>query len=148
MGFTSYTIPTAPVGRGIWGLDKFARGRAIHQMLGENLPGNFPVIDKVVAGVFAAASEIASIKSIDLTATGYQVPGAVLSRLTGYVNELAGFTSRTWSGITVTSDSTTHRILVLAIEPKAATPQHLSEILHAANYAAGQGVNLVVRGIR
>lgn len=140
--------PAAPAGRGVWDLSPFARGRAINEILGENLPGNFPTIDRVVQGSAGIADEVISIKSIDLTARSYQSSGAVLSRLNTYIGSLANFSSRTWAGVTVNVGPASRRVLELAIEAGVASQQQLNEIAAAASAAAAQGINLVVRVVR
>jgi len=49
-----------------WTLAPFPRGFAIEKVLGANLPKGFPTIDRFID------EEVASIKSIDLTAPSYQ----------------------------------------------------------------------------
>jgi RHS repeat-associated protein len=59
----------------VWDLGWSARGGAIEQTLGANLPRTFPVIDAFENGVAN------SIKSVDLTAVTYQAPDALASKL-------------------------------------------------------------------
>jgi hypothetical protein len=139
----------------VWTLNAFVRGRVIERMLialrGGNqvqLASNFPVIDTALEGAGPAAAEVVSIKSLDVGAASYQAAGSILSRLTNYVDKLAGFAGRSWAGVTVNVDPNTVRTLELAIPATGATPAQLQEIATAAQYAAQQGVNFVVRAVR
>ena len=117
-------------------------------MLGGNLPGNYPIIDKVVAGSGPVAQEITSIKSLDLLAGSYQGGNAVLNTLTRYVDALAGATSRTWAGVTTTIGPTTSRVLEVAIPASGATQAQLNQLSSAAAYAAQQNITLTIRAIK
>ncbi len=144
----------AGAGRGIWSLDKFTRGRDAEKIVGNILGGkllkatNFPTIDRAVTDAANIASEINSIKSLDLTAKSYQAAGSVLSRLTSYVSSLKGFTTATRLGQTVEANASTIRTLELALEPGVATAAQLGEIAKATAEAAKVNITLVVHYIR
>lgn len=94
-----------------WSAPWWERGISVHQLLGENLPPNFPVIDRFVNGLAT------SIKSLDLTAPTYQNVVALTSRVQGYLVELAEFSGAAW----IQSGAIRARELLLAIPPGAAT---------------------------
>ncbi|WP_407118944.1 hypothetical protein [Bradyrhizobium sp. LMG 9283] len=92
----------------VWSLGSAARGRAIEQALGQNLPGNYPVIDSYVNGVAT------SIKSIDLNAATYQNAMALTNTLNGYANSIANFIPVNWGAAQLAGSPITARILTLA----------------------------------
>ena len=130
-----------------WLLTPFKRGQAIERMLGANLPQNFPTIDKAVRGANNLASSITSIKSIDLAARTYQQGNALFNRIMTYSRSVANFTNRTWAGETVRVNSSTQRILELAI-PHGATQTQWEQISKAIAEAAKIGVEIVPIVIR
>ncbi|WP_252722884.1 RHS repeat-associated core domain-containing protein [Treponema pedis] len=140
----TYTAPAA-AGTSIWGLDKFARGWEAEQRLGEMM-NNFPVIDKFKQGINGFASSITSIKSMDLACKTYQKGGAILSRLSSYIDKVANYTTERMGALTVSANSATQRILELAI-PSGATPEQMQAIQQASEYAAQNGVELIVHVI-
>jgi RHS repeat-associated protein len=81
----------------VWKLTPFERGVAIEKMLGQNLPQNFPVIDKFNFTTRHATS----IKSIDLGAKSYSSTSSLFKKLQGYVDDVSGFNGRTWAKQTV-----------------------------------------------
>jgi RHS repeat-associated protein len=91
-----------------WDLGWSSRGLAIEDALGGNLPRSFPTIDRFANGTAT------SIKSIDLTASSYQSTSALTSRLSGYVDKVAGFNGATFSGTRITSGQITGRELVIS----------------------------------
>jgi RHS repeat-associated protein len=140
-GFTG-----APSISSVWRLPPSPRGFAIGAMLGENLPKSFPTIDRV-AGSAPIAEEIASIKSMDLTAKTYQEGSRVFSRLKSYLNDLASYSSASLKGIQVTAGPDTVRILDLAIERGVATPGQLIQIGLAIEYGAKLGIQMFLHGV-
>lgn len=64
----------------MWSLKPFERGVEIEKMLGQNLPSNFPVIDKFENGLAT------SIKSMDLSAKTYQNIATMDRTLTVYID--------------------------------------------------------------
>ncbi len=140
----TYTAPAA-AGTSIWGLDKFARGWEAEQRLG-GMMNNFPVIDKFKQGINGFASSITSIKSMDLACKTYQKGGAILSRLSSYIDKVANYTTERMGALTVSANSATQRILELAI-PSGATPEQMQAIQQASEYAAQNGVELIVHVI-
>ena len=140
----TYTAPAA-AGTSIWGLDKFARGWEAEQRLG-GMMNNFPVIDKFKQGINGFASSITSIKSMDLACKTYQKGGAILSRLSSYIDKVANYTTERMGALTVSANSATQRILELAI-PSGATPEQMQAIQQASEYAVQNGVELIVHVI-
>jgi hypothetical protein len=83
---------------------------------------------------------------LDLTAKSYSAhSGAVFNRLNSYVDKLAGFTSYSLTGTTVTAGPKTERVLEVIIESGTATPAQLAEIAAAELRAAAKGVRFDVR---
>ena len=122
----------------VWGMDKFERGRAIHQALGENLPGNFPVIDSFVNGIAT------SIKSLDLGAKSYQSAATLTRVVTGYIDKVAGFTGRTWAGVTVRGADITGRALKLAVPAGGGTAAQQTALQAAVEYGESVGVTVSI----
>ncbi len=121
----------------LWGLAPAARGLAVEAMEGGNL-GNFPVIDKFANGVAT------SIKSLDLGAASYQSGGALLSRVTGYVDKLASFNGASYGGFTVAAQDIASRVLLLVVPPGASAAQ--AKALQAAiEYGRSVGVTVMTK---
>lgn len=144
---TATTVATgvAATESSIWTLDKFARGWEAEQRLG-GMMNNFPVIDKFKAGVNGFAQSITSIKSMDLGCKTYQRGSAIFSKLASYVDKVANFTTSTMSGLTVSANNSTQRILELAI-PSGANPEQMKAIQDATTYAMQKGVEVIVHVI-
>ena len=77
---------------GVWELDNFQRGKILRKEHGGNLPANYPVIASWNNGTATA------IKSMDLTAPGYQKEGNVRKTIDGYLKDLSDFngTKKPW----------------------------------------------------
>jgi RHS repeat-associated protein len=133
---------SAGAASGVWSLGNFVRGDIIEQMLGGNLPRTFPVIDAFEDGVAT------SIKSIDLTAGTYQAPDALASKLTGYVDKLAGFQGATLGDIEVKAGEVTSKVLKIAIPDGGMSAAQQGVINRVAAQAAQQGVKVVVVSVR
>lgn len=126
-----------PQGRGVWDLNPFDRGREIERRLGQNLPGNFPTIDRFQNGVAT------SIKSLDLQAPTYQSATTLQRTLNGYVDSVANFQGRNWAGVTIRARDITARALDLAV-PGAGTAAQQAAINQAVAYGASRGVTVNV----
>jgi hypothetical protein len=123
---------------GVWSLNPFARGTAAERALGRNLPGNFPVIDRFADGVAT------SIKTIDLGATSYQNIATLTRIVTGYIDEVAAFSGRTWAGVTVRGADITGRALELAIPAGSGTAAQQAALQAAVRYGQSLGVNVTI----
>ena len=119
---------------GAWALGPAPRGLALEAELGGNLPRSFPTIDAFSKGTAT------SIKSIDLTASSYQSATGLGSRLTGYVDSVAGFNGASFSGRTITASQITGRELVIAVQPGAASSSQQVVLDQIVQYGADQGV--------
>ena len=122
----------------VWRLGWAARGIAISDALGANLPRNFPVLDKFINGVAT------SIKSMDLNAPAYQNIAIITSRLNSYVDSVANFSGKTWGGSVVNAAQIVARQLQLAIPANGATAVQQLAIDAAALRARGLGVTVIV----
>jgi filamentous hemagglutinin len=120
----------------VWALHPFARGVAIEKALGQNLPSNFPVIDKFEKGIAT------SIKSLDLDAKSYQSVSALSRVVMGYIDSVASFSSRTWANVTVSG--VTSRELVIAV-PHAGSAAQQAALSAAIQYGASPSVGVVVK---
>jgi RHS repeat-associated protein len=118
---------------GVWNLKPFARGVEIEKALGQNLPANFPVIDRFANGVAT------SIKSLDLQAASYQSASVLSRTVSGYVDQVAAFQGRTWAGVTVRGGDITGRALDLAV-PQFGTAAQRAVLNQAVQYGASRGV--------
>ena len=118
-------------------LDPLARGRAVEQAW-ENLPSNFPTIDRFANGVAT------SIKSIDLNAATYQDAAALTSKVNGYVDSVAGFNGRVLANRTINAADVTVRQLQLAVPPGGMSAAQQAVIRAATTRAQGMGVQVIV----
>jgi hypothetical protein len=84
------------------------------------------------------------MKSVDLTAASYQNAGALTSRLTGYVDNVAGFNGATFNNVTITSGQVTSRGLDIAIQPGVASAAQRAALNEVVAYGASQGVTVRV----
>ena len=112
-----------------WLLKPFARGQAIETSLGQNLPKNFPVIDKFENGVAT------SIKSLDVNAASYQNAATLSRTLGGYIDDVAAFNGRSWAGVQISPGDILARGLDLAIPNAGNAAQQLvfqQSLLNAA----------------
>jgi len=142
---TSKALQILDKGESVWKLGAFERGRKIENALG-GMGNNFPTIDKFVKNSKDIATSITSIKSIDIFAKSYQGNNAIYNQVMKYVNSLAGFQTTTWGGTRVIVNSSTNRILELAIPPGATSTQ-LAQINKAIADAAKQGITVVTKVI-
>jgi hypothetical protein len=116
----------------VWELHPFERGRAIEEIVGTNLPSNYPTIDRFENGVAT------SIKSIDLQAPTYQNISNLSSRLGSYIDKVSSFQGRPWAGVDTTGQVTS-RVLDLVVPSTATAPQQAA-IAQAVQYGATQNV--------
>ena len=136
----SSLIVTA-TGASVWLLPPFLRGRLIEQRLGQNLPSNYPVIDRFVGGVAT------SIKSLDLGAKTYQSLATLGTTIGGYVRTVGTWPGRNtpWgSAPAIPGAIIQGRELVLALPKAAATMQQLQVIAQQQAMASAQGVQLTI----
>ena len=130
----------------VWTMKAFDRGWEIEKLLG-GMGNNFPTIDKFVNGAKGFAKSITSIKSMDLGAKTYQKGNAVYNTIIKYANDLSGFKSTTWSKITVNVNSSTQRILELALPTNVSAAQ-LEQINKAIIEAGKKGIDVVIKYIK
>ena len=130
----------------VWSRPALERGRIIEQQLGANL-GNFPVIDRFVAGPGNVAQSVTSIKSIDLMARTYQSGNVLFNRIMGYSHKLSNFAGDAWGGHVVNVGASTQRKLEIAI-PSGATEAQMQQINRAIREAAEIGVEIVTIIVR
>ena len=129
-------------GKSPWDLDPFERGVAIENKLGHNLPQNFPVIDKFENGIAT------SIKSLDTTGSSYQSAATLNRTLNGYVDSVAGFTGRTWAGVTVDGSAITGRALQLAVPAGRVSTDQWKVINDVIQYGQQRNVTVSVVEIK
>ena len=136
------TLLTTPSRSSVWTLNPIKRGWVIESLFG-GMMNNFPVIDKFTKAKNGIVTSITSIKSMDLQSKSYQNSLVIINTLSKYVNKLANFSGRTWNGIVVNVDSSTERILLLAIPP-GLTQDQMNAIEQVSIEAAEKGVQLVI----
>ncbi|PRX52876.1 hypothetical protein B0G52_1501, partial [Cohnella sp. SGD-V74] len=127
----------------VWKLSPFERGVEIERALG-GWNNNFPVIDKAGDIVNGYRTSITSIKSIDLSAKSYQSGNTVYTTIMGYSKKLTKFETTSYGGTTIRVNSSTQRILEVAI-PKGASPAQLEQIKGAVNHAGKIGVQVIIK---
>jgi filamentous hemagglutinin len=116
-------------------LHPFQRGRVIEQQLGQNLPGNFPTIDRFQNGVATSS------KSMDLAAPTYANAANITSTGRGVIDSVAGFQGRNWAGVNIRPGDITARGLDLAV-PAGATQAQQQALQDLVNYGTHCGVNV------
>ena len=144
-GDLELTLPAAPAGSTgadqVWKMSNFERGYSLRTTFGGNLPDNYPVIAKW-DGITAT-----SIKSIDLTAPGYQTPGVLSENIIEFADELAGFdgTDQPWGKDKIQIDSGDICARVLTIIVPANSPSKAyNELMSASQYAGTKGVQIKI----
>ncbi|MES2206723.1 MAG: RHS repeat-associated core domain-containing protein [Pseudomonadota bacterium] len=130
----------AEEGVSVWSLGAGPRGQVIEKALGQNLPSNFPTIDRFIDGTAT------SIKSIDLGASSYQNASKLNRTLTGYIDKIANYNGTTaagWAGVRIDASQITARGLDLAI-PNTGTAIQQQLINKAIQYGNSKGVQVNV----
>lgn len=131
---------TSPADK-VWMLGNFERGYSLRASFGGNLPPSYPVIAKW------ENNTATSIKSIDLTAPGYDSVGPLTETLKEYMDELAAFegTVEPWGrdNIQISSNNISKRVLLLII-PLNSPPEVYDELLSCKDYASMLGVEVIV----
>ena len=118
---------------------------AAEAILGGNLPASFPVIDAYADGV------VTSIKSIDLTASSYQLGSSLYSKLNQYLTSLYNFDGATWGGTSVgnAANPTDSKVLNIAIqqgvEPTAAQSAAMAQIVQQG---ASEGITVTFTPVK
>ncbi len=72
-------------GTSVWTMGNFARGQALRERFGGNLPASYPVIARFVDG------EATSIKSVDLNKPTYDDPAALYGKIADQITTLSRF---------------------------------------------------------
>ncbi len=125
----------------IWHQNNFVRGRYFAERYGTNLPSTFPTINYFENG------EARSIVSIDLNCATYASPAAGVMRVTGEIEQLAGFNGAdvqiNGQRYVVESGSITSRVLTVVIPEDSPEESRLS-INSLQEYALLRGVTLNV----
>ncbi len=133
------------IGKSVWNLNRFARGRRIENMLGanKNWARNFPVIDKIEDGAAV------SIKSIDLDAKSYKKGNNLFNKIRRDIDKLDNFGGRTeWAGDVVEEVvDYTSKTLEIAVQTGKGTDNQWDQISKAVNYAMDRDINISIRFI-
>lgn len=123
----------------VWLLSNFERGYSLRTTFGGNLPTSYPVIAKWDNGTAT------SIKSIDLTAPGYQIEGTLTKSIEEYTDDLSGFqgTDVPWGkdNIVIGNEEITERVLVIVI-PENSPDEVYNELMSGTAYASTCGVQI------
>ena len=98
-------------------------------------PRNFPTIDKFNNGLAT------SIKIMNIHAKKYQNLSSLQRTLTKYIDDVAGFSGRSWGGASVRSRDITGRALDLVI-PSAGSSGQMNILNDMVNYGTSQGVTV------
>jgi RHS repeat-associated protein len=122
---------------GFWEMEPKARGVAIEQSLGHNVPPSYPAID-----IWNESTGLGtSIKSVDLNANTYQSASALLSKVKGYVNNLNAFNGRDWGGLDTRGKVKLKELDVVI--PGAGSAAQQAALNSAVAYA--QSLNIVLK---
>jgi RHS repeat-associated protein len=108
---TNEVRAAAEVARRVWDLPPLERGRVLHQLLGQNLPDRFPVVDRMVW----EEGRVISIKTLDLGARTYQNLERLQRVVQGYIQKLAEFQGDKYAGIWIRPGQINARELWLVI---------------------------------
>jgi hypothetical protein len=98
-------------GQQVWAMNPLERGRALHQLLGQNLPDRFPVVDRMVW----EEGRVISIKTLDLGAKSYQNLARLQQVVQGYIQKLAEFSQASYGGASIGPEDIKIRELWLVI---------------------------------
>ncbi len=128
-------LRAAPKSRGVWELPPLQRGRVIEEQLGQNLPANFPVIDRFENGVAT------SIKSMDLEARAYAEMSKIFFKGSRYIDCVAAFQGRRFAGVNIRLNDILAKGLDLAIPP-GATPSQMKTLRNLVLYGVQKGVSV------
>lgn len=113
----------------VWNQNPFRRGNDIETAKGQNLPQNFPVVDKYDQATGTATS----IKSINLHSTSYQNTSNLRNKLNKYLRDLEQFQGTTYANRQVGTPNFPMNAKVLEIYiPAGASPSQqfiLQEII-------------------
>jgi RHS repeat-associated protein len=124
-------------GSSIWGLGPGPRGEAIEKMLGQNLPKNYPTIDRFDNGV------VTSIKSMDLTLKSPMNPKYLLRTAKKYIDQVKNFKGARWARAEISANEISRRGLNLAIPRGIATSQQKAVLNQIIRY--GKENNILVK---
>ena len=121
-----------------WNLGWSARGFAIHEAMGGNLPWWFKGIDDFSDGIAT------SFKSIDLEAGTYQSSQNLTSTLNRYIDNLESFNGKRYSGVQVDGENIAKRTLNVIV-PRGGTTRMQQTVFDAATERAkARGVALLI----
>lgn len=137
-GLAPATETAAGAASEFWKLGWAARGAAIHEAVGANLPFGFKGIDNFASGIAT------SIKTLDLNAATYQDAGRLTYRLNNYIRKLAEFDGATYGEQTVNASDITSRILNVAVPKGSMTATQKTAIDTAIERAKDAGVILKI----
>ncbi len=120
-------------------MNPFKRGKVVEKRLGQNLPDNFPTIDRFDGGVAT------SIKTLDLGAKSYQRGSALRRTVTRYIDDVAGFRGARVGDTQIRASEVTGRGLDLVLPKGAGTEAQLKMLDELVEYGrkAGVQVNLI-----
>jgi hypothetical protein len=121
-----------------WKLGWAARGNYFSEVLGANLPSNFPVIDTWLNGVAT------SIKSIDLNAATYQDAPRLTHRLNNYIDSMATYDGGELGDLIIAPTDIQNRVLSLAIPKGNVTAAQQGALDSASLRGRAFGVELKV----
>ena len=130
--------PAAEAVSAVWKLGWAARGAAIHEALGADLPFGFKTIDNFSNGLAT------SIKSIDLRGATYQDTQRLFGRISRHVDDLADFDGGELGDIFIESSNITARTLKLATPKVDVTLAQRVAIDAATDYAKSRGITLLL----
>lgn len=126
-----------PRPKSVWRLGQARRGQIIHAALGQNVPRNYPIVDRVDTG-----GTIVSIKSINLGDATYLRASSLKRQVRGFVDQIAGFNNRSHSGYLIRGEINT-RVVDLVV-PYSPNGSQRIVIERVARYAETRGVLLNV----
>ncbi len=109
-------------------------------MLGKNLPGNYPVIDKFFDGVAT------SIKSLDINAKSYLNSSRLKSTVKLYIDKVAKFEGYKWNNVIIESEDIVEKALDLVVPSGGnATQKEVLQWLIDYGKKIGVKINVIIK---
>lgn len=124
----------------VWTLPNFARGIAIREAFGGNLPANYPTIARWENGKATA------IKSIDITSPYYEDADHLSMTIEGQIDDIVEYDgcSTSWgTDFTIDSSMIRDRELILVV-PSNGNEESMQILEEYRNYASLRGVELII----
>ena len=129
-------------GQRVWAMSPLERGRALHQLLGQNLPNRFPVVDRMGW----EEGRVISIKTLDLGAKSYQNLARIQQVVQGYIQKLAKFQGAPYGDVIIRPKDIKIRELWLVIPGASEAQWKVLQTLQEAATKSGIILRIIQYG--